>query len=119
MSAGFPRCRRLLNAEEYTRVFSKPKRSSDSLFTVLARPNESDLARLGLAVSKKNTRQAVDRNRIKRLVREDFRHIDLRGLDFVVMNRQGIEKATNEQIRASLHSHWNKLARLCENSSSS
>ena len=55
------------------RVFKQALRSRDPLFTVLCRCNNSDLARLGLAISKKHCRRAVGRNRIKRIVRESFR----------------------------------------------
>lgn len=44
-------------------------------------------ARLGIVVAKKNIKLAVDRNRLKRLVRESFRkqQLGLLGLDIVVI----------------------------------
>ena len=81
--------------------------------TVLARNNSGGVARLGLAISRKNARRAVDRNRIKRVVRESFRqHLELlRGLDIVILGRSGIAGKSNEELRAALDTHWNKLAR--------
>ena len=46
---------RLLKAAEFNRVFNKARRSADQYFTVLARPNDKDLPRLGLAISKKKS----------------------------------------------------------------
>jgi len=65
---------RLLNAGDYGRVFKKATRSRDNCFIVLSRSNDTDIARLGQAISKKNCRFASGRNRIKRVVRESFRH---------------------------------------------
>jgi ribonuclease P protein component len=80
------------------------------MFTVLARINGSDAARLGLAVSKKHCKLAVRRNRIKRLVRESFRvhQAELGGLDVVVMNQASTHKASNEALLKSLEGHWEK-----------
>ena len=38
-----------------------------------ARPNDMDMARLGMIVGKRVLRRAVDRNRAKRVIREAFR----------------------------------------------
>lgn len=94
---------------------------SDSRFTVLARrvtvarggPDVSSNPRLGLAISKKNVRLAVDRNRIKRLIRESFRtrNAGLDGLDIVVLARSGVHRADNRQILQSLEQLWSDLAR--------
>ena len=63
--------------------------SSDALFTVIARPNGLGRARLGLAVGVRAAGNAVNRNRVKRVVREAFRHIhqELPAVDLVVNAR--------------------------------
>jgi ribonuclease P protein component len=78
-----------------------------------------DTGRLGLVVSKKCEKTSVGRNRIKRLIRESFRHhqTQLSGLDIVVLARPGITKRTNSEIFADLHKHWGNVAR-CKKSSS-
>ena len=65
-------------------------------------------ARLGLAISRKNCRKATDRNRIKRVIRESFRHHKrtLAGIDIVVINHPAAARATNAELFASLSSHW-------------
>lgn len=85
---------------------------------VLARANGLQYARLGLAITKKKTKRAVDRNRLKRLVRESFRshqHL-LTGMDLVVLNQRGKLLATNSQYYSSLSRHWQKLAKRCARS---
>lgn len=110
---GFPRAARLLRGSEYDRVFARAERSRDRFFTVLARRRSEALGRLGLAVSKKAARRAVDRNRIKRLVREGFRRqqADLAGLDIVVIARPGIAGGGNRELSRSLTAHWVRIRR--------
>ena len=114
----FPRTARLLKPGAYRRVFEQSIRSSDSLFTVLARANGVSVVRLGLAISKKQLRRAVERNRIKRVVRESFRQqrSSLPPLDLVVLARRGTGRATNSRLRDSLRLHWQRLAGQCRKS---
>ncbi len=110
-AAGFPRDNRLLGAAEYRLVFSKPIKSTDRYFTVLCRPSGLTYPRLGLAVSKKNSRLAVARNRIKRVIRESFRHnkVTLGGIDYVVLGRMDANDVSNQVLFTSLEHHWDKL----------
>ena len=89
-------------------MFERATRSRDKLFTVLCRRNAIDIARLGLAISKKHCRLATARNRIKRVVRESFRQQQelLSGLDIVVINLPGAMLASNADIVDSLDKHW-------------
>ncbi len=98
----------MLDAAAYSRVFKKAARSRDKWFTVLCRANEDGVARLGLAISKKNCRAATGRTRLKRLVRESFRlnQAALAGLDVVVINQPGARNGNNRQIFDSLDGHW-------------
>jgi ribonuclease P protein component len=116
---GFPKRARLLKRSDFDRVFARPQRSADDCFTVLARPNGLGLARLGLAIARKHAARATQRNRIKRLVRERFRHHRhaLEDLDFIVLGRHGIGKRDNDEIRASLDRHWKRLIAQCRPSS--
>ena len=117
-SERFPRAARLQEPDAYRRVFAKPVRSSDYLFTVLARKNGAGSARLGLAISKKQLRRAVERNRIKRVVRESFRHQrpSLPPIDLVVLARRDTGRASSLQLRDSLRLHWQRLAGQCRKS---
>ena len=66
----FSKTYRLNTAVDYSNVFNNANRSSDKFFTVLAKKNTLDVARWGLAIAKKSVKKAVQRNRIKRVVRE-------------------------------------------------
>jgi len=65
--------RAVLSWDSYTFVFGNAKRFGNKSLTVLARQNDLGHPRLGLAISKKSAKRAVDRNRIKRVFRESFR----------------------------------------------
>jgi ribonuclease P protein component len=109
--ARFPKRARLLKPAEFSRVFKDPIRSSDRFFTILAASgSDADLARLGLAISKKHAKRAVDRNRIKRLVRESFRQYpNLPKVDLVVMARETTAKTDSQTLLVSLTQHWKRL----------
>ena len=110
--AGFPPDRRLHSPAEFGRVFAEPARSSDRFFTVLARSSGRSAARLGLTVSRRAARRAVDRNRLKRLAREAFRHQSaLPPFDFVVLARVGADKAERRVLRTSLDRHFEHLTK--------
>ena len=100
-----------MSKSDFQRVFSDNKKSVDSMLVVLARPNGLSHSRLGLAIAKKYTAGAVQRNRIKRLVRESFRqHQPFKvAVDTVVMNRTGIAMKDNSQVFQSLHRHWTRI----------
>ncbi len=115
--AGFGKEMRLLNAADFKRVFDAPdQRSVDPMFTLLARKNELGYPRLGMAITKKRLKRAVDRNRAKRIIRESFRlwQRDLGSYDFVVMNRNALVGAENPAQFHSLDKHWARLIRRCK-----
>ncbi len=110
--ASFSRSVRLLKPAEFKRVFQRSKRTADALFTILYRPNGLEQARLGMAIAKKNLNRAVDRNLIKRTVRESFRlrQSHLAGYDMVVMCKKGIPLLERGGLRGSLDKHWSKIS---------
>ena len=114
-SGRFARHQRLLKPAEFKHVFAQPVRLSNNNMTILARENKLNHARLGLAISKKQLRRAVDRNRVKRLVRESFRQRQemLPGYDCVVMVRNSVSTLSNSAIFETLDKHWNRLAEKC------
>ncbi len=106
----FQKENRLLDAAAFTRVFEKAARSRDKYFTVLTRNNQDEVARLGLAISKKHCRKATARNRIKRVIRESFRQhqVPLAGLDIVVINQPAATMADRGAMNDSLEHHWQR-----------
>lgn len=120
VSERFARQHRLINATEFKQVFAHPcARYGDSTMLVLGRKNDLGLARLGLAVAKKQIKKAVRRNRLKRLVRESFRqHLDLlQGLDIVVVARSGAEMVKNREMLDAIENHWHSVKTTCDKSS--
>jgi ribonuclease P protein component len=107
----FPKSLRLTEASDYRKVFDSAHRSADKEFLVLATENSLEKPRLGLAISKKHLRLAVQRNRVKRLVRESFRlhQSELAGFDFVVLAQRKIKKKNNIELRSSIEKHWKKI----------
>lgn len=100
----------MTGSADFGRVFKKAASSRDKMFTVLSRENGDRPARLGLAISKKNCRLAVGRNRLKRIVRESFRQhkATLAGLDVVVLNQPAAQRADNKALFDSLSRHWQR-----------
>jgi len=85
---------------------------------MLALENGLEHPRLGLALTKRYARHAVDRNRIRRQMRESFRlHQDqLAGFDFVIMGRAGIDAIAINELRAAVDAGWLKLLSRCKKS---
>ena len=88
--AGFSARHRLKDKAAFRAVFSSGRRIPAAQFVFLFRPNDQDIARLGLAVPKRHIKHAVKRNRIKRVLRESFRlkQAEFRGLDLVILVRR-------------------------------
>lgn len=117
---GLPKSVRLLNKVEFQAVFAHACTVADNKLVVFAGPNGCDFARLGLAISRKCSKRAVDRNRIKRAVREAFRGIrtELPARDFVVVGRVGAVKTGGLKLQDVLRQHLKKICqRSCGNSS--
>ena len=88
--------------------------------TVLATPNQLQHPRLGLAISRKVARTAVARNRIKRVIRESYRHLQtsLDALDIVILGRVGVAAQSKKTLNESLEKLWIELNDKCAGSSS-
>jgi len=113
----FPRSARLTTPTDFSRVFQRNAVSSDRYFRVMARPGASDTSRLGMAVSRKVDKRAVVRNRIKRVVRESFRHYRSNPgitLDIVVLARADSATISRSQLFQSLERHWREVERKAE-----
>jgi ribonuclease P protein component len=85
-----PRTRRILLTKDFGVVYRGGRSAAEEFFVVYAFPNGRDTSRLGLSVGRR-AGGAVQRNRIKRRIREAFRTAsDLpSGFDLVVIARKG------------------------------
>jgi ribonuclease P protein component len=115
----FPPTLRLLRPAEFKAVFdSAAFKIGESQFLLLVRPNGMNHPRLGLVIAKKKVRRSVDRNRIKRTVRESFRlhQTELPHADVIFMARQDIVAVPAEVFRQALKQAWKRLQRKAEKS---
>ncbi len=119
-SNGAPRSCRMTQSEQFGAVLSLP---SDQLikchsvwFSVSAGPNHEDKVRFGLTVGKRNAPTAVERNLVKRILREHFRtraneivHVMNResygGLDISIRLKRRVpeDETTKAEFRRQLH----------------
>jgi ribonuclease P protein component len=81
---------RINDPRDFRRAFERKRSASDNALIVYGVENGRDHPRLGISIGRKKVRRAVERNRIKRLLREAFRlgKDELpAGLDLVVVPR--------------------------------
>lgn len=104
----FSRESRLLTSENFAFVFKQSKRSYAKYFNIFSRMNSLGRPRLGLTVTKKNVKQAHERNRIKRLIRESFRlnKHSMPSMDFIVIIKKGIVDIDNYVLNDVLAKLW-------------
>lgn len=113
-TSGFGKDRRLLTAPDYSSVFDNSEaRASHRHFLLLGKRSSTPVSRLGLVIAKKNVRKAVQRNRVKRLVREWFRQLPdtAHPVDMVFLARRGVDELDNEALSSILREQWRKLIR--------
>lgn len=112
---GFARPQRLLKAAQFDAVYSRRQRVVDDCFSVNVARNQLGHARLGLSIGGKAVGNSVARNRVKRVVRESFRHaaLTLGSYDLVVGARNGARTAHNAQLRESLDGLWKEIRKRC------
>ncbi len=111
-STRFPREHRLLSPSQFKPLFDQPQwRASSQHFLLLASENGLAAARLGIVIGKRRVKRAVDRNLLRRLMRESFRHrsTDLAGLDIVVLVRADLDHPDKRLIAEELGKVWTKL----------
>ncbi|WP_234400271.1 ribonuclease P protein component [Shewanella marina] len=113
MSYTFTRELRLLTPAQFKSVFTNPIKASSAEITLLAIPNEENHPRIGLTVAKRFVKRANQRNRIKRVIRDNFRlhQHDLPPVDIVVLVRNGVLEMENEQLHKLIEKLWRKLSR--------
>ncbi|MDG9782729.1 ribonuclease P protein component [Pseudomonas otitidis] len=114
VSRGFGREKRLLVPRQFKAVFDSPSgKVPGRNVLLLARDNALDHPRLGMVIGKKSVKLSVERNRLKRQIRESFRHhLELlAGWDIVIVAKRGLGDLENEELKQQFGKLWKRLAR--------
>ncbi|MBV8062698.1 MAG: ribonuclease P protein component [Nevskia sp.] len=107
---------RVRQPAEFKQAFASGFRVNRApLAVVCLAGNGLEHARLGLAIARKAAPRAVDRNRIKRLIREHFRQNQRRlpAVDLVFYGTAGLAALDNQELRARLAEIWLKVIERC------
>ena len=111
----FSKDKRLLKASEFQDVFdTNTFKIAHPKLLMLAKFNDREKSRLGLVVGKKNIPSAVDRNYVKRIVRETFRlEYFIQQIDVVFLARKDAHKLSSEDMTLLLQQSWCRLQQRC------
>lgn len=114
---GFTSRLKIKKTDDFSSVFNFRKRISGQFLVIHYMPNTLEHARVGLIVGKKTARRSVDRNYMKRVLRELFRHEQsaLGGVDILVRPQKPYTHENFVQIKAEFLQLINKL---CERTNS-
>lgn len=119
-SFGFSKAQRLLKPADFKPVFDMPSfkvHQQNLLFFVKMRDpqtldNLPNVCRLGLAITKKKIKRANERNRLKRLVREQFRQCqhDFHAVfDVVVIVKITTQSLTNVELLSQIQTGFEQI----------
>ena len=110
----WPKTFRLRKRREYLLVQRRAQKHLTPDLVVLWMGGRTPATRLGITVSRKVAKQAVQRNRVKRWIRESFRCLDLercsRPLDVAVIARPRAVNTSYHSIRQQLTDFWDRVA---------
>jgi ribonuclease P protein component len=107
-----PRTARLLARSDFAALRQRSDRLTTRSFVAEYRESSLSTPRLGCAISRKVSKLAVVRNRIRRVIRESFRHHrqTLPNLNILLIARSSSAGQTNPALRADLQRIWQQLA---------
>ncbi len=110
-SLRFSKQAKLLKTDEFSSVFNFRKRISAHYLVMHYQPNSQEQARLGLVVGKKTCKLAVDRNYMRRVLREFFRtqQHQISHVDLVVRVQKKFDRVNFSQIKQEFDSLLLKL----------
>ncbi|MCJ8169430.1 ribonuclease P protein component [Atopomonas sediminilitoris] len=114
----FSRDKRLLTPRHFKTVFDGTTgKVPGKQVLLLARENQLDHPRIGFVIAKKSVRLAVQRNRLKRVIRDSFRRHQeqLVGWDIIVLARKGMADQDNDELHAHFVKLWKRLSKLRKN----
>ena len=107
-----PRQAKIVKTDDFSSVFNLRKRIASQHLVMRYRLNEANLSRLGLIVSKKTAKLAVQRNYMRRVLRELFRLNQQRlpVVDLVIQVQKPFKKPEFTLIKQEFESLLLKLS---------
>ncbi|MEO8803504.1 MAG: ribonuclease P protein component [Rudaea sp.] len=107
-----PRNARLLRPADFRAPREIRQRVATPNFVAEFWQAPANIARLGMAVSRRVSKRAVVRNRIRRQIRESFRiqRHGLPNIDILLIARAQAATRDNAALRGDLSTIWRKLA---------
>jgi ribonuclease P protein component len=107
-----PAQRRLRRKSDFEATYAGGRRFGNGFFGVTAFWNDKGWPRIGLAVAVRTAGGGVERNRIRRIIRESFRlhQHELPSLDLIVSARARARDATGRELHDSLIALWKNVA---------
>ena len=102
---------KLIKTDDFSSVFNFRKRISNKFLVMRFKPNELAHPRLGLIVAKKTAKLAINRNYMRRVLRELFRlnQHDIASLDLVIQVQKKFDKLDFFVIKKEFNGLLNKL----------
>ncbi len=104
----FPKAERIRERQEFTEIFNHSQKTHSSHLILFRRSNSRQSARVGITASRK-VGIAVVRNRIKRLIREYYRHHKadfMSGFDYSLVVKKSFSRlsrsAAEDELKAIL-----------------
>lgn len=109
---------RLRRKKDFDAAYARGRRLGDGFFGMTATANAAGAPRLGLAVAVRVAGGAVERNRIRRVIKESFRlhQAQIPAVDLVVSARPKARDAPGKLLHESLAVLWKKVADTCATS---
>jgi ribonuclease P protein component len=113
MNFKLPKRLKILKTDDFSSVFSFRKRVAGPYLIIQYQPNSLGFTRMGLVVGKKLSSLAVDRNYMKRVLRELFRTHPLESvsLDLVVRPQKPFSPINYSEIAQEFVMLLDKLSR--------
>lgn len=102
----------LQKARDFSNVWAKPRRAKGEYATLVARENNLGIPRIGFLVAKRKVKKAVDRNKIKRLVKESFRlnKKTIANFDIIFLLNKEPDLKNSYLLSQELNRQWRKFA---------
>ena len=109
---GFSRRHRFSTQGSFGAILRSPRKFRGETVVLNVVPAVGPAARLGIAITRRLVPHAVNRNRFKRLVRDAFRHheVKARPLDCVVALRKPFDGSAAPALREELRQLFDQLA---------